>query len=258
MARAIVVVLITGLTSGAMLAQSATVTVIPGQQRILPDSVGQVRIRVDSVLHLHAYHIQVSYDPHVLRCRGVAFLGFLGSSTFTSSLLDTVNGTATMDEAILGPGGQSGSGDLVLLRFLGVAEGTSVLSMTETDFRDTTNHTITVTTHDGSIRVGPPDGVRENGRGSRGQLRLESYPNPFNPSMTLRYSVEEGGESAIRIYTLLGKEVYSITRMDAPHSVQEFRWRGNDRYNVSLPSGAYVVQLCRSQGVALTKVVLLR
>ncbi len=250
-------VAITMATVGAQ-AQVPSVVVTPATQQIDRDSSGDVRIRVSSIAHVHAYHLQLTFDPVIVRCRHVTFLGFLGTNTFPASTIDSVHGTVTMDEAILGVQGQSGSGDLVELRFWGLANGTSSLTLASVDFRDTVNQLITVTTENGSIRVGPPDGVPENHGGLPRETVLHGYPNPFNSSVTFRYSAGEGGESAIRIYTLLGTLVFALDRSDPRQSLQEFLWAGRDMNNVDVASGVYIVQILESDEVRSAKVLLVR
>ena len=73
-----------------------------------------------------------------------------------------------------------------------------------------------------------------------------NYPNPFNPSTTLRLYIDPaaaGKVKLIRIYNVLGQlvAIIDISRLQAGwHAV---RFEGRDRYGNSLPSGIYFVQL---------------
>lgn len=246
-----------GCSSLGAVAQGPSVVVLPSEQRIERDSNGYVRIRVNNVDNLKAYHVQVSYNPQLVRCRLVRFLGFLGTSSFTASIIDSANGTATADEAVLGPGSHSGSGDLVELRFLGLNNGTVPLTFAAFDFRDTLNNVISVTTQGGVIRVGPPNDVRVESGDHQREVWIRAYPNPFNPSTVLKYSTEQVGKFEIRIYSVLGEEVYAFDEHDLSSS-RELMWYGQDENGLSLPSGTYVIRVMGAGAIGAAKVLLLR
>jgi hypothetical protein len=152
-------VIILGWNVLTIQAQTPSVVITPSSQQFQRDSTGFVRVRVNAIQHLHSYNVQMSYDPLVVRCRSVRKLDFFGGLTFFASLIDSVNGRATINEAVLGPGGQSGSGDLAELQFFGLANGTTSLNLVVADFRDTINQSISVTTQGAEIQIGPPNSV---------------------------------------------------------------------------------------------------
>jgi len=69
-------------------------------------------------------------------------------------------------------------------------------------------------------------------------LRVESFPNPFNPQATLRFTLPEAGYVHMAIYDVLGREV--VVLVDGAHQtgVYEARFDG-----ASLPSGIYLYRL---------------
>lgn len=239
-------------------AQTPSVIITPSSQQIQSDSSGYVRIRVNGIQHLHAYNVQVSYDPQVVRCRLVRRLDFFGTLTFFASVIDSVNGRTTVNEAVLGPGGYSGSGDLVELRFFGVANGTAALVLTVAEFRDTVNQMIPVTKVGAVIQVGSTNSVEEFESGVTKRLHVESYPNPFNPAATVRYWTPEAGEAVIRIHTMLGDEVYSGKRYADSPGTQEFIWDGQNGYGERVSSGTYIVQVQTGKFSGTAKLLLLR
>jgi len=77
---------------------------------------------------------------------------------------------------------------------------------------------------------------------------LDNYPNPFNPTTTIRFRVPDQNGKAVatrlRIYNLLGQLVRKL--IDEPLSSgnsYEIQWDGKDANNISLPSGIYLYQL---------------
>jgi hypothetical protein len=65
-----------------------------------------------------------------------------------------------------------------------------------------------------------------------------SYPNPFNPSATIRYSLPVAANVSLRVYDVLGQEVARLAEgMQAP-GVKEARFDGS-----ALPSGIYFYRM---------------
>lgn len=81
----------------------------------------------------------------------------------------------------------------------------------------------------------------------------QSYPNPFNGAVTIRYVVPEPGHVTMKVFNLVGEEV--ATLVDSPHlaGVHELQWGRRD-----LASGVYLYRL-QIGGIAETrKMVLVR
>jgi len=85
---------------------------------------------------------------------------------------------------------------------------------------------------------------------------LGNYPNPFNPSTAIRYTVSERDIShivSLRIYNVLGQEV--ATLVNRVHSPGEYSidWNGFDDRGNEVPSGVYFYQLRSGRQVIETK-----
>ncbi len=65
-----------------------------------------------------------------------------------------------------------------------------------------------------------------------------AYPNPFNPSTTLRYGLPEASQLSLRIYNITGREITSwyIDQSAGYHSIT---WPGTNRSGLAVPSGLY-------------------
>jgi len=75
----------------------------------------------------------------------------------------------------------------------------------------------------------------------------QNYPNPFNPVTTIRYSVPQTGEIALKVYNNLGQEVATLYegRRQAGEYVTEFNGSG-------LASGVYFYRL-QTEDVSITR-----
>jgi hypothetical protein len=82
---------------------------------------------------------------------------------------------------------------------------------------------------------------------------LESYPNPFNPTTTIRWMQPETGSASLAIFNILGGVVHQAELGLRQPGLQDYTWDAS-----SLSTGAYFVQV-RFQGqTQLTKVLLLK
>lgn len=88
---------------------------------------------------------------------------------------------------------------------------------------------------------------------------LRAHPNPFNPAVTLAFSLPAAGEVAITIHDLAGRRVAELlppTHLAAgPH---ELVWRGRDDAGRSVASGAYLAVLRGAGAPAVARLMLLR
>jgi hypothetical protein len=94
--------------------------------------------------------------------------------------------------------------------------------------------------------------------GDRNAVPLEyrlhqNYPNPFNNATTFRYDLKHAGQTALKVYNLLGEEVATVVNRfeeAGAHSVN-FEMRG-------LASGVYLYRLESGSFVQTRKLVLIR
>lgn len=223
--------------------QTTSVALRPQSQYILVDSSGKVRVGLENVQELHAYTIRVKFDPLVLSCRGVRGLQFFGSSGVLFTLIDSAQGTVQVDEALLGTGGRSGSGDLFEMVFVGVSAGTARLQFDNADLRDINNTKITVQTTDAEIVVGGPTGVEEARSLGASRMELSNYPNPFNLSTAIVIRGLASGPAVMRIYSILGEEVFRKEIAPAHDGMQTVVWEARDGSAKVVPTGVYVVNV---------------
>jgi len=90
-------------------------------------------------------------------------------------------------------------------------------------------------------------------------LRLErSYPNPFNPSTTIRHSLPARSHVRLGVYDVAGREVAVIQDGVRAAGSHEVRWDGADRRGLSLAAGVYFVRLDAGGETRMSKVMLVK
>ncbi len=73
---------------------------------------------------------------------------------------------------------------------------------------------------------------------------LESnYPNPFNPSTMIQYSLPEASSVSLVIYDLRGNELTRWTNANEQAGYKRKSWNGTDANGKRVPAGIYIYQL---------------
>ena len=82
---------------------------------------------------------------------------------------------------------------------------------------------------------------------------LSCFPNPFNPSTTIRYSVPQTGEVSITVYNVRGQKVATLQNGQQSAGEHELTWNAGDQ-----PSGVYLLRLQAAGQSKTSKVLLLK
>ena len=89
-------------------------------------------------------------------------------------------------------------------------------------------------------------------------IPLSIYPNPFNPSQTIKLYVGQAQMMSVDILDIQGRRVNQLTGMAGPDGVLLLNWDGSDQYSSPMSSGIYFLRLRSELGQFTSKVTLLR
>jgi hypothetical protein len=88
---------------------------------------------------------------------------------------------------------------------------------------------------------------------------ISNYPNPFNPSTTIRFALERPGRVTLRIYNAAGQCVRTLLEeVMTAAGVQELRWDGRSDTGRVMASGVYIVRLEMAGRDRSMKILLLK
>jgi len=88
-------------------------------------------------------------------------------------------------------------------------------------------------------------------------VRLEkNYPNPFNPSTTIEYSLDKARNITLAVYDISGKKVRTLVSGSAPAGDNQAVWNGLDDNGNGVSSGVYFYRL-HGSGISLSGKMLL-
>ena len=85
-----------------------------------------------------------------------------------------------------------------------------------------------------------------------------AYPNPFNGSTLIRFSLTRNQEIEVAVYNMAGQKVLSLVDGFREAGSYTLRWDGRGQYGQSLGSGIYLYRLRAAEQVQSRKLVLLR
>jgi serine protease AprX len=97
---------------------------------------------------------------------------------------------------------------------------------------------------------------RNNNTPSNFEL-AQNFPNPFNPSTTIKYQVKEGGFVTLNVYNLLGNLVATLVNENQPAGTYYVNFNINSE-RTPLPSGVYFYRLQIGDFVATKKMVVMK
>tara|TARA_Y100000996_G_scaffold354653_1_gene294928 strand:- start:323 stop:1051 length:729 start_codon:yes stop_codon:yes gene_type:complete len=87
---------------------------------------------------------------------------------------------------------------------------------------------------------------------------LSCYPNPFNPSILLKYKIRKRNHVRLDIYDALGKKVKSLVEEVQEAGNYYTKWDGNNEFNKQLPSGAYFLRMQSGEYHMIKKITLIK
>ncbi len=85
-----------------------------------------------------------------------------------------------------------------------------------------------------------------------------NYPNPFNPSTTIRFDLPEAAEVRLVVYDLMGREVARLVDGQVAAGYQRVVWNGRDASGKNVPSGMYIARLVTPEYTKSIKLALLK
>jgi hypothetical protein len=85
-----------------------------------------------------------------------------------------------------------------------------------------------------------------------------NYPNPFNPSTTIKFILPNSQQVNISVYDVLGRKIKNLISTILNAGTNEIRWDGKNDYSVSVTSGMYIYKIQTREGTITGKMMLLK
>jgi len=85
-----------------------------------------------------------------------------------------------------------------------------------------------------------------------------AYPNPFNPSTTLSFSLKEQGEVSLEIYNQKGQKVRTLVRENMDAGNHQVVWHGTDDSGRQVASGLYFYRMKSGKYSSTRKMIMMK
>lgn len=103
----------------------------------------------------------------------------------------------------------------------------------------------------------PASGIEELDTPTQFQL-FQNFPNPFNPSTTIKFNLSSDSPVHIKIFDVKGELIRTIAADIKTAGENEIIWDGTNDKGIKQPSGVYLYQLSSNVNTEARKMILLR
>jgi len=87
---------------------------------------------------------------------------------------------------------------------------------------------------------------------------LAIYPNPFNPSTELSFSLAKSADVSLVVYDVRGRQVRVLQQGIMQAGEQKFVWNGRDNQGHATASGVYLARLVVSGAAQVVRMTLIQ
>ena len=89
--------------------------------------------------------------------------------------------------------------------------------------------------------------------------KLENaYPNPFNPTTTIRYSIPVSNNVKIEVYNIMGQKVRTLVNQYKTAGTYSVTWDAKDEAGVKVATGMYFYRMQASHFQTVKKIILMK
>jgi hypothetical protein len=85
-----------------------------------------------------------------------------------------------------------------------------------------------------------------------------AYPNPFNPSTTIKFEINRLSDVKLSIYNILGEEINTLIQGRLSAGMYSKAWDGNNLAGSLVPTGVYIIRLTVDNNSSVQKAVFLK
>jgi len=86
----------------------------------------------------------------------------------------------------------------------------------------------------------------------------QNFPNPFNPTTQIRFTLPQMTKVELKVYDILGREVKTLLTGEQPAGMHTIEWDGRNNYGTQVSSGVYIYRLNAGKYVQSKKMLMLK
>ncbi len=86
----------------------------------------------------------------------------------------------------------------------------------------------------------------------------QNFPNPFNPTTTIRFALPEPGLVTVEIYNIMGQKVKTLISDNMEAGYHQVVWDATNDYGSPVASGIYIYRMTSGAFTEVKKMTLLK
>jgi len=86
----------------------------------------------------------------------------------------------------------------------------------------------------------------------------QNFPNPFNPTTTIEYSIPQAGNVNLVIYNMAGQKVRTLVNENQPAAYKKVVWDGRNDMGETVGAGMYFYKLVSGNFTKIQKMTLIK
>ncbi|MDD5765601.1 MAG: T9SS type A sorting domain-containing protein [Candidatus Marinimicrobia bacterium] len=91
------------------------------------------------------------------------------------------------------------------------------------------------------------------------QFRIDSlYPNPFNSTLIIKYTIHKKTNINIKVYDIKGEEVTKLFNGDCSPGDYQIRWNGTNTFGLPVGNGLYILRMSSPSQTISKKIALIK
>lgn len=75
------------------------------------------------------------------------------------------------------------------------------------------------------------------------EIRLSNHPNPFNPTTTIEFSIQNDSQIELSVFNIKGQKIKTLAQNEFTKGSHSIIWDGVDESGESVSSGVYLYKL---------------
>ncbi len=100
--------------------------------------------------------------------------------------------------------------------------------------------------------------VEETPEAAQAVLLRQNHPNPFNPTTTIAFEIQQAGHIELAVYSIDGRRVATLVNETRAAGEHQVTWNGRDGKGRPLASGAYFYRLIAGDDLQVRRMVLVK
>ncbi len=88
--------------------------------------------------------------------------------------------------------------------------------------------------------------------------KVNNYPNPFNPTTTIEFSIRNDSKVDLSIYNIKGQNIKTLLNCNLEKGNHSIIWDGSDNFGKSVSSGVYFYKLKTKDNQSANRMLLLK